>query len=354
MNKQVVIAVMLSATILPFTQSMAGEASTTDCGIEGTITVKSGDSEVQAKTRVFKDGSIAVRAPLAVNPDGGPGSYTVGDHGFTYIANGISRWVNGSRVKCDSSCVAAFKRAESMGFVLGTEKFCVFAMEVEPMKAGQKLTSCGPGKSFVGDGLGRPKLGEILETATGANIQAYASTTSLRHFVGGKAVYLNAEKLPVAVAPAANLLGKVVWVGGKDLKNTFAVIGDTGPAFGEGSIAMHQLLHHGSIKAQKPGPIPKEQRCQSGEMELSAPYESRPDAKNDQCRKGYTTRSDSDIRAYQAIGEAIDFVILGAASFKPKGGTIQEEVSKESIEGRAAQAGYTEKSIQRMLSCLPK
>ena len=61
------------------------------CGTPGTIRGKAGDHFVDLKTRVFADGSIAVRAPLAVNPDGGPGSYTMGDHGFTYIANGLAR-----------------------------------------------------------------------------------------------------------------------------------------------------------------------------------------------------------------------------------------------------------------------
>src|SRR5262249_18404552 len=152
---------------LGFVVSIAAGAE--DCGKPGAITVKSADGTrlVQAATRVFDDGSIAVRARLAVNPDGGAASYTAGDHGFTYIANGMGRWNGRASSSCDSGCGAEFASAERGGFSPGTPAFCVFAIEVEPFAAGQSVKSCGSGKSVVGNGLGKPKLGAVLETVTG-------------------------------------------------------------------------------------------------------------------------------------------------------------------------------------------
>ena len=136
------VALALSAAI-----SLGAAAQ---CGVPGTIAVKTPDGSkvVTAPTRVFPDGSVAVRARLAVNPDGGLHSYTVGDHGFTYIANGLSRWRNGSGTKCDSGCMAEFRAAESAGFGPGTATFCVYAVEVDPFPGGS-LVSCGDGRRVI-------------------------------------------------------------------------------------------------------------------------------------------------------------------------------------------------------------
>jgi hypothetical protein len=49
------------------------------------------------------------------------------------------------------------------------------------------------------------------------------------------------------------MVGHVAWVAFNG-KSTFAVVGDTGPAFGEGSIALHQLLRYGQLAPQLVGP----------------------------------------------------------------------------------------------------
>jgi hypothetical protein len=77
-------AILLICIPLPLFAEDCGKADT----IEGTTDARL----VSLKARYFDDGSIAVRARLSVNPDGGAGSYTVDDHGFTYIANGLSIW----------------------------------------------------------------------------------------------------------------------------------------------------------------------------------------------------------------------------------------------------------------------
>lgn len=320
-----------------------------DCGVP--TQVKGSDGAV-LNGRLFPDGSVAVRAPLAVNPDGGPASYTVGDHGFTYLANGIARWRNGARAKCDAACRQDFLAAERVGFIAGTAEFCVFAMEVETLSADHKPVRCDGG-IVAGNGQGRPVHGALLDTLVGGQVQTYRSTTSLRHLVDGKKVYLDAERLPVTVSPRADWLGRLVWVGGPGLQPTWAMVGDTGPAFGEGSIALHQLLRTGRVTPQKPGPIPIEKRCQAGELALAEPFLSRPNGSDaDRCKPGRVTTTASDVRAYAGLAGRQDFVVLGRGRYTPSSGLIGEEVSVAGLQARAAAASYTQDSVAAMLACL--
>ena len=327
-----------------------------DCGTPGTMTVKAADGSGTTKTatRVFADGSVAVRARLAVNPDGGAASYTVGDAGFTYIANGLDRWSGGKTTSCQAGgCRPDFLKAEQMGFGAGSPAFCVYAIEVDPFTEGGSRTACGSGKWVVGDGLGKPKPGPVVEGLSGQPVQTYRSMTSVTHRVGGETRYLDAEALPIAVAPAREYLGKLVWVGGAGFTPTLALIGDRGPAFGEGSIALHQLLRTGSVTRQKPGPIPRDQRCGPGELGLKPPFVSRPGGgAADRCRPGRTPATSSDVRAYQGIDTVLDHLILGQAALPRKGMAVQEEVSLPSMA--AAAAAYTPERVQQMLACLPK
>lgn len=327
-----------------------------DCGTPGTMTVKTADGKgtTQTATRVFADGSVAVRARLAVNPDGGAASYTAGDAGFTYIANGLDRWADGKTTSCQAGgCRPDFLKAEQMGFGAGSPAFCVYAIEVEPYTAGGTRTACGAGKWVVGNGLGKPKPGPVVESIAGQPVQTYRSMTSVTHRVAGETRYLDAEALPIAVAPAREYMGKLVWVGGAGFQPALALIGDRGPAFGEGSIALHQLLRTGAVTPQKPGPIPREQRCGPGELALKPPFISRPGGGSaDRCRPGRTPTSPSDVRAYQGIDAVLDYVILGQATLPRKGMAVQEEVSLQSMA--AAAAAYTPERIQQMLACLPK
>jgi hypothetical protein len=184
-------------------------------------------------------------------------------------------------------------------------------------------------------------------------VQTYRSMTSVTHRIDGENRYLDAEALPIAVAPAREVLGKLVWVGGAGFTPTLALIGDRGPAFGEGSIALHQLLRTGTVTRQKPGPIPRDQRCGPGESGLKPPFVSRPGGGNaDRCRPGRTPTTSSDVRAYQGIDAVLDYVILGQAALPRKGMVVQEEVSLRSMA--AAAAAYTPERIQQMLACLPK
>lgn len=340
---------LLTPVWLPALLLIGGMAGATDCGTP--VAMKGKDDKV-LRARQFDDGSIAVRARLAVNPDGGPASYTVGDHGFTYIANGLDAWRDGKRETCDSTCVRAFRAAEAAAFAAGTAEFCVFGMEVEPLKPGQERTPCPEG-GLVGNGRGRLVLGEMLPTVANGTVQAYRSTTSLQHIVNGQRRYLNSEALPIAVTPRVDLLGHVVWVGGSGMHGTYAILGDKGPAFGEGSIALHQLVREGRVSSQQPGPIAAAKRCTSVELGLKAPFESRPDGgKSDRCRPGYAAKSDTDVRAYAGVDQDLDFVILGKATLERKGNVIQSEVTAASIQGVAQAGGYDDDAIRRMIACL--
>ena len=348
MGRKAVASFAATMICVPFGSAYA------DCGIPGTITGKRGDDTVQLKTRVFADGSIAVKARLAVNPDGGPGSYTVGNHGFTYIGNGLALWKNNARVKCDTQCTNDFKTAEGLDFAKGSAEFCVFAIEVEPISGGAR-TSCKNGY-VAGNGKGRPALGPLLTTAVGGNVRSYRSTTSLMHLVGGQSVYLNSETLPIVVTPDADLLGRVAMVvedRGAVGGSTPAIIGDAGPAFGEGSIALHQMLRYGSIGFQKVGPILPANRCGPEELGLRPPFVSKPDGgSGDLCRPGYRPKTVTDIRAYAGMDQDVDFVILGKAFFPRKGLTVQSEVTVAAINAVVEHAGYSPDAIAKMRNCL--
>jgi hypothetical protein len=193
----------------------------------------------------------------------------------------------------------------------------------------------------------------VVEGLSGRPVQTYRSMTSLTHRVDGESRYLDAESLPIAVAPTSEFLGRLVWVGGAGFRPTWALIGDRGPAFGEGSIALHQLLRTGMVTRQKPGPIPRDQRCGPGESDLLPPFLSRPDdGPADRCRPGRTPTTSSDVRAYQGIDTLLDFVILGQAALPRTGSAIQVEVSLPTMA--AAAAAYTPERLQQMLDCLPK
>jgi hypothetical protein len=348
-------AVLLAALGLAVLSNSA--QSTPDCGVPGTLRLKRADGQGYANgtTRVFKDGSVVVRARLAVNPDGGPSSYTAGDHGFTYLVNGMDRWTGFTRQSCqrDPSCRSDFlNKTEAQQFAPGTPAFCVYAFEVTPYKEGGALTPCGGGRSVIGNGQGKPKLGPLIESITGHTVQTYLSTTSLKHLVGGKPVYLNSETLPIAVTPDPKLLGNVVWIGGKGYQPTLALLGDVGPAFGEGSIALHQLLRTGSVNPQRPGPINIDKRCGPEERSLQEPFQSRPDGGlKDACKAGRSPSTSSDIRAYSGITDSLSYVVLGQASLPRKKSVIQTEITTAALV-EAAKA-YSSDEIQRMLSCLP-
>lgn len=148
------------------------------------------------------------------------------------------------------------------------------------------------------------------------------------------------------------LVGAVAWVRYRN-RDSFAIVGDTGPAFGEGSVALHQMLRHGTIgPAQPVGPIPLEQRCRSAETSLKLPFQSRPDVSGDRCRPGGTPQGATDIRAYGGIDErAVDSVILAGVKPPMQGSTATGAVTPAVLEALASAAGFTRARLAAMADC---
>ena len=305
---------------------------------------------------VFEDGSIAMRTTLHVNSDGAASAYLPGDHGFTYVANGIALMRRGHRVECsqaDAYCTSKFLAAERLGFATGTDEFCAFGFEAE--STGQKLTSCASG-TVIGNGKGRPKLGGQVETVESVKSDFYVSTTAVTHTIHGTNAYLDSMLIPSVVVPdsKARYLGRVVWVKAPSYsRSAFAVAADIGPAFGEGVDRASPTPAHRYSSSQAPGPILRDLRCGPNERSLLPPFVSKPNVKGDTCVKGLRPRNDSDIRAYAGITSA-DFVFLGRGQFGLNGRNIAEKLSVDVIRNRAVAAGYTDAKIHAMAECLMK
>lgn len=340
------LATALIPAILFYSQAMAAQRCT---------------DHLAGEVYTFPDGAMVMTTGMNVNPDGTSASYTVGDHGYTYLNNGVNLVENGKRVPCapkqnNALCRSQWLKAEAAAFSEGSPEFCVFAMEVEPIQAEMPLTACEKpkvGRFLVGNGKGRPKVGKTVPTATGGVQSTYVSTTALQHLVDKKQVSIDAASVPGVVVPQeqANLLGSIVWVKYRD-RQTFALVTDTGPSFGEGSIALHQILRYGAIQEYQPiGPIPLDQRCSTNETSLKAPFQSKPDIGSDTCKPGSPARSATDIRAYAGISKDVTSIILPKAKPDMKNGIVQTDLSKTSLAEIAVKAGYTEEKLLQMAQC---
>ncbi|WP_423391980.1 hypothetical protein [Burkholderia sp. LMG 21824] len=305
----------------------------------------------------FQDGSFGVNGPLAVNPDGAKASYTKGDHGFTYISNGMDLF--NPKASCQSrgsDCGRKFREAETHGFGPGTPEFCVYAIDVEPIPPKTATIDCGNGKKVIGNGKGRPRVGEDqLDTVDGGKTSYYVSMTRLNQLLDGKARPIDSAIVPSIVVPTgeSDLVGRIVYVAYQG-RSTLAVAGDTGPRFGEGSIALHEMLRYGDLQTPpKIGPISLSSRCGEDERALKPPFESRPDLRGDQCTQGVVSqRGGADIRAYAGIDSGVTMVVLGKASLPMKSAVSQVPVTLDALKEAANKAGYTDASLKAMASCL--
>lgn len=293
---------------------------------------------------------VEFEAELNVNPDGTPASYAPGDHGFTYIVNGVNLIRNGRKVSCQSeprTCRRLWLEAEQKGFARGTQEFCSFAIEVERFDDSAPLRAC-EGSSYrrvIGNGAGKPKLGDEYPLAAGGVTRPYVSMTALRHTKNGKAAWLDSSVVPSVVVPRSHrhLLGAVAFVEFGN-KRTFAIVGDIGPKFGEGSIALHQLLRLGELQDRQPlGPIPLNQRCTYIERDLKPPFMSRPDYRGDRCKAGRQPRGASDIRAYNGLQAKVRTKVLSNIKLPMNGNIIKQEVTVLALKKAAAAAGFCPK-----------
>ncbi|WP_198252127.1 hypothetical protein [Burkholderia plantarii] len=305
----------------------------------------------------FEDGSFGVTGPLNVNPDGAKASYTQDDRGFTYIANGMNRL--NPAVDCRhhlTDCAKAFRTAEQGHFGPGTPEFCVYAIEVDPIPPATKTLICrSDGAKTIGNGKGVPRLGpDQLDRIEGGQIGYYVSMTRLNQLVDGKPQAIDSLAVPGIVVPKtrADLVGHVVYAAYQG-RSTLAVVNDTGPAFGEGSIALHEMLRYGALQTPpKIGPISVANRCKDAELAIKPPYTSRPDVDNDHCDDPGKRRSAADVRAYTGIRSGVTMIVLGKASLPMKNSVATAPVTLDALKHAASEAGYTDAKLADMAHCL--
>lgn len=307
------------------------------------------------------ENALVMATGLAVNPDGAAASYTPGNHGYTYINNGVNMIVNGAKLPCapagnNKRCATAWAAAEAGDFKAGTPEFCAFAIAVVAVEGGPAPRNCENDRSryVIGNGKGRPASGRVIRNVEGQPVTTYLSTTSLMHTRDGAAAYVDSSTLPGLVVPRARreLVGAVAWVR-HGAHSTFAIVNDTGPAFGEGTVALHRTLRGNADAAEQPiGPIPVALRCTAVEN-LVPPFESRPDGgSGDKCRSGYRPTTASDIRAYIGIARDVETVILTRVKPPMRGHRAEIELTPAALKSLAATAGYDEARLATMADCL--
>lgn len=316
---------------------------------------------VAANGEVAFPGAIVMQTGLAVNPDGAAASYAPGDHGYTYINNGVNLIADGKKIPCsvkanNRRCKDRWEEAELGKFGPGTPEFCSFAIAVVAFPGGPPRQTC-EGKSYrfiLGNGKGQPAPGYQVTNVEGHAVTTYLSTTTLMHKVGDEARYIDSANLPGIVVPKErpDLVGSIAWVRmGK--RSTFAIVNDTGPAFGEATVALHEALQYDTRPPAQPiGPIPLARRCSDVEN-LRKPFVSRPDhGEKDLCKPGRKPTSPSDIRAYDAIPGGVQSVILKSVKPPMRGNLAMIELTLASIRETAIAAGYDEKRLAAMADCL--
>ena len=211
--------------------------------------------------------ALIVSQDMRVNADGALAAYSAyGQHGLSYLCDGALISVDRGpfSAKNKASCGAAVAEIDGIPIVNGSIKFptgmrhrlCVFGFEVIGGKP------CNKGKAvLVGDDVSaEARIHYDVLDARNNRMAHFYSTTALRHKSG---ISLDSSTLPFVVAPGGiadmtkGQFGFVVSSGNTTLDKKVpqsrtipVVIGDVGPAdkFGEGSIALHQLLAYGELR----------------------------------------------------------------------------------------------------------
>lgn len=322
------------------------------------------------------DGNMVIKSIMTVDVDGAPSAYAKKNLGLDYIGNSIDYYTDRNEwIDCGNSCVAKFLLDEKDWSKAGST-FCGFALEPD-RSAGKKLVPCNRGKGYtLGKGGTSPKEGTPFTGVDGSLIVPYVSTTTVKHRVGGAVVSVDSQTIPFIVTPGTGAkkvpLGTIVWVGGKGWYGQFAVVADIGPAFGEGSVALHQLLRDNAINKINPGYIKATDRCRKSEQ-VSPPYRSAIDPHAELCKKicddgdndvACKVKGGTNIRADVGFTQEIEFVVLTNAVIKLDARNFADQlifVAKDpkdpkefvgSIEWVARTAGYTDEKIQELRKLL--
>lgn len=209
-------------------------------------------------------GIVALSSELRMNADGAPTAYDPGNNGISHFCNAFVAW-DAARSQCLTAdhasdwvqkCRAAHDAALAQGFA-GEAKLCTFGIRAT---GGERR-----GSFLVG---GKPVVQGPDEAAPGNYVSPTGFTVPGASDPDRQSTYIDSTAIPYVVVPrtwaARDTAQSGLGIKGLDLvyvqhpelnggKGAFAVVGDIGPAkeFGEGSIALYQMLRYGRVVGQK-------------------------------------------------------------------------------------------------------
>lgn len=215
--------------------------------------------------------AVIVKQDMRVNADGARTAYEVNNHGISYLCDGLStregsNWIN--RKPCGTNSTKAIDSAEikndELHFSKQGPELCIFGFHVEGGESGVK----GCSGKVVGGQYEDAIAPLISLPSPNGSLHYFLSTTSLRNITSDVTkLYVDSEKIPFIVKPypwhhAQVSLGDYAYVYSPSEvgvkreaisgeRGSFAIIADNGPKvkFGEGSIALHQMLAYGELKS---------------------------------------------------------------------------------------------------------
>lgn len=289
--------------------------------------------------------AVIVRQDMRVNADGARSAYELNNHGISYLCDGLTarddnKWV--TTKPCGSLTANAIEQAQikndTLYFYNQGPELCIFGFHVEGGR--KKVKGC----SGTVIGAGQPDATAPLTSVSspGGPLHYFISATSLTNRdVDVTRRYIDSEQIPFIVIPGRwhheNVrLGDYAYVyspnalGIKDEslsgpRGSFAIAADTGPRnkFGEGSIALHQMLVFGELR--KP-PLYQEVAGNSRHPEQSAIFHP------------YQDRRGGDIRAKSNINQELWHILFAETANKD----IQEHSFGASDDGIPNGNVYTE------------
>lgn len=307
--------------------------------------------------------TIIVRQGLKANADGARRAYQLEGHGTDYLCNGLfvrkgDGWSNerGCRAQALETIAQGEERDGWIHFEGGTP-LCVFGFHVEGVEG-----RCGAG-SVVGGTLNGEAMGGkaplVSLDAPGGPLRHFVSTTSIADKqVDLRSRYIDSETIPFVVRPRAwgssfptarFSLRDYAYVHVKTAtgkrgetirgpRGSYALVADTGPAkeFGEGSIALHQLLVYGELRPPPP-------------YELSSGAHPR----SDEIFHPYADRGDGDIRAIGNLLEVYYLVFPGSeGDVDEHTFAVGESDERSNVVMHGERAATARGGIDRLIACL--
>jgi hypothetical protein len=275
-------------------------------------------------TYTTNEGSaVIVRQDMRVNADGARTAYELNNHGISYLCDGLTAR-EGTNWITQKPCGFLTASAIELGKVSNNElhfskqgpELCIFGFHVEGGKSG--IAGCS-GK-VVGGGQA-DAVAPLISVASPAGVlQYFVSTTSLANrSTDVSKRYIDSEQIPFIVIPGRwqhkqISLGDYAYIyspGELGIKQealtgprgSFAIVADKGPQgkFGEGSIALHQMLAFGELRS-----APAYQKTANGQRHPETESIFHP----------YQDRGDGDIRAKGNIDKEVWYIMFAGSANK--------------------------------------